>query len=214
MPDLIVQPVETRSQRKMFLELPWLLYHNDPCWIPPLRVNQKELVGYKKHPFYEENEIQTFLATRNGRACGRVAAILDHGHNCYHKEQRGFFGFFESVDDQEVATGLLDAVRDWLAAKNIHQIRGPVNPSLNYECGLLVDGFDSPPTFMMTYNPPYYGRLIENWGFAKCQDLLSFWGNLNMLTGLSDKLLFIGEEAKKRFNVQVRSLDRSRFRKR
>ncbi|MDH3717742.1 MAG: N-acetyltransferase [Planctomycetota bacterium] len=212
LPELQVQPVTTRGQRKQFLEFPWSLYRDDPHWIPPLRMNQKELVGYKKHPFYEENEAQTFLATRNGTVCGRIAAILDHGHNRYHKEQRGFFGFFESVDDSEVATGLFTAVREWFAARDIDQLRGPVNPSLNYECGLLVDAFDAPPTFMMTYNKPYYERLIEHVGFRKSQDLFSFWGHLEMLAGLDDKLAFIGDEAKKRFNVQVRSLDKSRFR--
>lgn len=212
MSDVLIRPVESRRDRKLFLELPWTLYRDDPYWVPPLRMDQKERVGYKKSPFFEENEIQTFLATRNGETCGRVAAILDHGHNRYHKERRGFFGFFESIDDQEVATGLFDAVRDWCASKDIHQLRGPVNPSMNYELGLLVKGFDSSPTFMMTYNPPYYERLVEDYGFRKSQDLLSFYGHLDMLAGLSEKLKFIADESKERFNVNVRVVSKANFR--
>ncbi len=111
-----------------------------------------------------------------------------------------------------MARGLFTAVRDWFAERGIHQLRGPVNPSMNYECGLLIDAFDEPPTFMMTYNKPYYPRLVEEFGFRKSQDLLSFWGHINMLAGLDEKLAFIGEEAKRRFQVEVRSLDKSRFR--
>ncbi|MCH8046094.1 MAG: GNAT family N-acetyltransferase [Planctomycetes bacterium] len=211
MPDLVIQPVRTRRERKTFLELPWALYRDDPNWMPPLRLNQKELVNYKKHPYYEQNEIQTFLALRDGRPVGRVAALTNKAHNERHHDNRGFFGFFESIDDQSVADGLLDAVRDWLADRNLRSIRGPTNPSLNYECGLLVDGFRAPPFFMMTYNPPFYAALLENWGFKKTQDLYAFWGHVDMIDGLDEKLAFIGAEAKKRFNVNIRPIDKKNF---
>lgn len=211
MSDLIVKPVETRKEKSQLFKFPWQLYRDDPNWIPPLRGAQLELLNYKRHPFYDNAEIQTFLALRDGRPCGRVAAIINHMHNECHKERRGFFGFFECVDDQEVADGLFDAVRDWFAQRDIAAIRGPVNPSMNYECGLLIDGFDSPPTFMMTYNPPYYPKLIENWGFSKVQDMYAFWGHVNMLESLDDKLQFIVDEVKRRFDMKWRQLDRSRF---
>ncbi len=165
--DFVVKPVETRRERKAFLELPWQIYRDDPNWMPPLRMNQKELVGYARHPFYDDAQGQTFLALRDGKAIGRIQAIENPVHNRFHQERRGFFGFFEAIDNQAVANALLDAARAWLAARDIHQIRGPVNPSLNYECGLLVEGFHLPPSFMMTYNPPYYPRLIESYGFRK-----------------------------------------------
>ena len=123
MPDLVIQPVRTRRERKAFLELPWALYRDDPNWIPPLRLNQKELVNYKKHPFYEQNEIQTFLALRNGQPVGRVAALTNRAHNERYHDDRGFFGFFESPDDQSVANGLFDAARDWLAERDLRAIR-------------------------------------------------------------------------------------------
>ena len=157
MAELIVQRVANRRQRREFLDFPWKLYRDDPYWIPPLLDSQKELLGYRRHPFYQRNAVQTFLAYRGGEVCGRIAAILNQGHNDRYHERRGFFGFFECVDDQEAADGLLDAVRQWFADQGIFRLRGPANPSLNYETGLLVDGFDSSPVFMMTYNPPYYG---------------------------------------------------------
>ncbi len=211
MSTIVIKPVATRREQKQFLLLPWKLYRGDPNWIPPLRLNQKELVGYARHPFYDDADIQTFLAYRDGKPCGRVAALVNHAHNRQYGDNRGFFGFFESIDDQEVAGGLFDAAKAWFAGRGVFAIRGPANPSLNYECGLLVEGFDVPPTFMMTYNPPYYERLILDWGFAKTQDLYSFWGHIDMLGGLDKKLAFIVQEATRRFRITTRRLDKSRF---
>jgi GNAT superfamily N-acetyltransferase len=211
MAKLEIQRVATRRQQRQFLEFPWILYGDDPNWIPPLRANQKELAGYKPHPFYARNSVQTFLALRGEGVCGRIAAILNQGHNIYHNERRGFFGFFECRDDQEAANGLLGAVRNWFADQGIYKLRGPTNPSLNYELGLLIEGFDSPPTFMMTYNPPYYARLIENYGFRKTQDLYAFWGHVDMLPGIAVKLGPIAEQIIERYNVKLRTLDTSRF---
>jgi len=207
-----VQPVSGWRQRKQFLDFPFRHYAGDPNWIPPLLMDQRALVGFSRHPFYRDAESQAFLAYRDGQVCGRIVAILNRAHNRTHKEQRGFFGFFESIDEEEVAEELFDAARGWLGQRGIRQIRGPCNPSLNYECGLLVDAFDSPPFFMMTYNKPYYGRLIEACGFHKSQDLYAFWGHIDMLKTLDPKLLQIATQAAERFNVVVRPMDTSRFR--
>ncbi len=212
MSDLQIIAVQSRGDRKRFLHLPWQLYGDDPNWIPPLQQNQKELVGFARHPFYEHADAQAFLAVRNGKPCGRVLAIIDQAHNRKHNEQRGFFGFFESVDDLKVASGLFDAARAWLAERGMQAVRGPVNPSMNYTCGLLVDGFDSPPTFMMTYNPPFYGQLIEQCGFQKAQDLYAFWGHVDMLETLDKKLDFVVHEATRRFDIKVRRMQKKRFR--
>lgn len=211
MGSLDIVPVRTRREKKWFLHLPWQLYRHDPRWIPPLRQSQKELVGFTRHPFYEQNEGQAFLALRDGKPVGRILGIVNHEHIRRYEDRRGFFGFFEAVDDADVAHGLFDQVRKWLEERDIEDMRGPVNPSLNYECGLLVDGFDSSPTFMMTYNPPYYASLIESYGFRKVQDLYAFWGHVDMLETLDKKLDFVVEEATRRFGVRLRHLDRSRF---
>jgi hypothetical protein len=210
--NLEVRPVTHRRERKQFLELPWELYRDDPVWVPPLRMSQKELVNYTRHPFYDDAEICTFLAFRNGQPCGRVAAIDNRAHNRTHPEdQCGFVGFFESIDDQAVADGLFDAVRAWHAERGQHNLRGPTNPSLNYECGLLVENFDLPPTFLMTYNPEFYPRLWETYGFEKAQDLLSFIGSSSELATMEKKIQFVAEEAIKRLDLKLRPIDKKNF---
>lgn len=206
-----VQPVTTKKQQKAFIRFAWELYKGDPNWIPPLIMNIKELLNYKPHAFYDNAEIQTFLAIRGGKIVGRIAAIIDGSHNAYHKEERGMFGFFESIDDQDVANALFDTAKQWFAERNIFLMRGPANPSQNYEWGLLVEGFHSPPTFMMTYNKPYYGQLIENYGFFKSQDMYAFLGHTDMLEGLDPKLIFVAEEATRRFNIDVRPISKKNF---
>lgn len=206
-----VIPVQTRADRKRFLEFPWQHYHGDPNWVPPLRTSQQELVNFRPHPFYENAEIRTYLAVRDRQVVGRIAAIVDHAHNRYHEENRGIFGFFESINDQTVANALFDACRQWFTEQGIQDMRGPLNPSMNYECGLLIEGFDTPPTFMMTYNPDYYQALIEGYGFAKVQDMYAYWGNLEMLGGLDEKMHFVAGEALKRFNLGLRKLDTRHF---
>lgn len=211
MPTLTVKPVETSREKKQFLELPWQINRGDSNWIPPLRKNQQELVGYKHHPFYEDAEGQTFLALYDGKPVGRVMAIVNRAHNRFQKDNRGFFGFFESIDDQEVASGLFTAVREWLGKRGITAIRGPANPSMNYECGLLIEGFDTPPFFMMTHNPPYYQRLIEGCGFGKIEDMFAFYGRIDMLKSLDNKLAFVVEECQRRFDIKLRRMERAHF---
>ena len=211
MVQIAIRQVSSRQDRRRFLELPWKLYQDDANWIPPLRAHIKGALGFAPHPFYARNAIQTFLALRDGEPCGRIAAILNRGHNERYRERRGFFGFFECIDDQEVANALFDAVRQWFFQQGIFQLRGPTNPSLNYEVGLLVDGFDSPPTFMMTYNPPYYERLLENYGLRKSQDLYAFWGHRSLLPSIVEKLQPMVEGLLERYDVTLRPLDRSRF---
>ena len=212
MPEVVVKPVASRREKKLFLHYPWKQYQGDPVWIPPLRVNQKEQVGYSKNPFYDKNDIQTFLAFRDGEVCGRIAAIHNRAHNEAHNENRGFWGFFESIDDQEVADALFGTVRDWFAERDIHQLRGPTNPSMNGEIGLLIEGFDTSPYFMMTYNPPYYERLVEESGFRKTQDLYAYWGNMDMLPAVLERWTPICQQIIERFEVNVRPLDKTRFR--
>ena len=211
MPELKVIPVQSRREKKQFLELPWELYKGDEFWIPPLRGNQKEMVNYTRHPFYERNEIQTFLAMRDGRPCGRIAAIINHAHMERYKDRRGFFGFFECVEDEAVAAALFAEVKAWFAERDIVDFRGPMNPSMNYECGLLVDGFDSTPFFMMTYNKPYYGKLMEDCGLRKVQDMYAFWGHIDMLESLDKKLDFVVKEATRRFEITLRPLNTRKF---
>jgi GNAT superfamily N-acetyltransferase len=209
--DIAIQPVETRSQQQRFIRLPWRIYQEDPCWMPPLIMSQEELLGFRKHPFYDRSKSRSFLATRGGRDVGRITAIVNQGHIDRYHEQRGFFGFFECEDDPAASRALFQAAGDWLHAQGMTSIRGPTNPSLNYECGLLIEGFDTPPFFMMTHNRPWYAGLVEDAGFGKIEDMYAFWGEVSMLGSLDPKLMTMVQGVKERFGVTVRTLDRARF---
>ena len=206
-----IQPVVTRAQQRQFVNLAWAQYQDDPYWIPPLRQTINELLGYRSHPFHDYAKTQTFLALRDNRPVGRVAAIVNHAHNQRYDERRGFFGFFECEENQETANRLFQAASHWLLEQGMDCVRGPCNPSLNHECGLLIDGFDSPPMFMMTYNPPYYESLIEQAGFAKTQDLFAFWGHVSMIDNLDPKMRFVIDEATRRFDIQLRRINHRDF---
>ena len=211
MPNYQVTPVESRKDRREFMELIWRLYRNDPNWIPPLRMNQEELVGFRKHAFYEINKCRAFLVRKDDQVVGRIVGIINYGHIKRYDEQRGFFGFFECIDDQQAANALFKAAGEYLKSEGMTDARGPCNPSLNYEIGTLVEGFTTPPTFMMTYNPPYHDKLITSFGFAKVQDLYAYDGNIEMLKTLDPKIGQVVQQVQERFNVTVRPANRKRF---
>ena len=212
MPDSVtIEPVQNSRQQKQFIQFAWDHYQGDENWVPPLRSEIKKLLNYTPHSFYKNGEIQTFLAVRDGKVVGRIAAIVDGHHNDYHKESRGMFGFFESIDDTSVSRSLFDAAQAWFAQRDITQLRGPANPSQNYEWGLLVEGFDSPPTFMMTYNKTYYDKLVTDWGFVKSQDMYAYEGKSEQLDDLDPKLLQIVNDAIKRFNIKLRRIEKKTF---
>ncbi len=211
MSEVVVKPVRTWGDQRRFIHLPWQLYRDNPNWVPPLVGNLKQLLGYKRHPFHQVAQVQTFLAWRDGEVVGRIAAILNESYLRQYGERRGFFGFFESINDPLVATALFDAVKQWFAARDVRSLRGPTNPSMNYECGLLVDGFDSPPTFMMTYNPPWYGELIEQCGFRKGRDLHAYIGREEQLPQIEERLGPIADMAAERCDVTIRHMNPKRF---
>jgi hypothetical protein len=166
--------VEGGSDLKDFIDLPWILYAEYPRWVPPLKQEVRRLLDPRRHPFWSSAERRLFLARRGSQAVGRIAGIIDRRYNEFHGEQMGIWGFFECADDPAAAAALFSAVETWARRKGMAFVRGPLNPSTNYEVGLLVEGFDYPPALMMTYNPRYYSRLVESCGFAKEKDLVAF----------------------------------------
>jgi len=184
---VVVRPVESWRDRRRFQHLPWSIYAGDHNWVPPILAQERTLLGWGHHPFFDNAEIVTLLAEREGRVAGRLAVLINHVHNRKYNERRGFFGFFECIDDSAVAGELFEAGQDWLRQRGMTAVRGPMNPSLNYTCGLLIDGFDCPPCFLMTYNRPYYAALLEACGFAKAQDLYAYEMDLNLLQTLVDR---------------------------
>ncbi|MEN0110197.1 MAG: N-acetyltransferase [Planctomycetota bacterium] len=210
---LSVEPVTTAYQRRDWLSLPWKVNGSDPNWVPPLRDNQRRLAGFAEHPVWADGEGQAFLAMRGPEPVGRVLAVVNHAHNRFHEDRVGFFGFFECFDDQEAADGLLGVASDWLRERDRDVARGPMNPTLNYEVGLLVEGFDTPPYFLLTHNPPYYDGLVRGAGFDKAHDLYGYWGDVSMLDELAQdqKLRTVDQMVRDRFGVNVRAMRPDRF---
>src|SRR5690606_197970 len=128
-------------------------------------------------------------------------------HNGHHGDRTGFFGFFECRDDREAAAALLASAERWLLERGLTTVRGPISPSMNHECGLLVDGFSTPPTVMTSRNPPYYGSLIECAGYAKVQDLLGYWIPARTKLAVPDRVRELAEHTRRRTRVHFRELN-------
>lgn len=169
-----VRELEDGTSLRPFIDVAWRINAGDPVWVPPLRAQLRTLLDRRKHPFHRHAETAYFLAERHGRAVGRIAAIVNHGHNDFHDERTGFFGFFECERPPETAEALLSAAAGWLRDRGMERLRGPMNFSTNEECGLLVEGFDEPPAFMMPHNPPWYADLLEDTGLRASKDLLAY----------------------------------------
>ncbi len=171
---LQIEPCSRASRDvRRFLNVSSAIYRDDPHWVAPLLVDLKQVFS-DSNPLFQHAEMQLWLARRDGRDVGRIAGILDHHHNATHQERSAFFGFFECEDNAETSRQLFAAVLDWARAKGQSRVMGPMNPTTNDECGLLVDGFDASPLIMMTYNPRYYEGLVTAEGFTKAKDLLAF----------------------------------------
>jgi hypothetical protein len=156
-----------------FLKVSYRIYRDDPNWVAPLLMDLKK-VFTDANPLFEHAVMQLWIATRSGQDVGRIAGIIDRNHNHVSKDPAAFFGFFESVDDPAVSRRLFETVSGWTRQAGLQRLLGPMNPTTNDECGLLVEGFDSPPVIMMTYNPRYYITHVEAAGFRKAKDLLAF----------------------------------------
>jgi len=198
-----------RAGLKEFIELPYTLYRDDPYWVPPLRIAVKELLDRKKHPFYANADAEFYIARQNGRAVGRIAAVFDRAYNGFQGEDAGFFGFFESINDPSVAEALLTQARQWVTGRGAKFLRGPVNPSTNYECGMLIDGFDRSPMVMMPYNPRYYPQLMETVGLVKAKDLLAYRSNANTID--IERIQRIAEKVLAKHGVRVRPINMKDF---
>ena len=172
----------------------------------------RDVLDTKSNPFYERAARALFIARRDGKAVGRIGAIENRAHNEFHNDRVGFFGFFESVDDPEVARALFEAAERWLRARGLTSVRGPMNPSTNHDCGLLVDGFDEHPQFLTPWNPPYYETLLRQSGFTPMKDLLGYWlPYADPSHRPPEKLAALAQRAAAKANLTFRDLQPSRF---
>jgi GNAT superfamily N-acetyltransferase len=206
---LTIRKVQTKKDKLAFVRMLWDIYEGDPLWVPPLVMDRMKLIDEKKNPFYEHATSALFLAEREGKIVGRIGAIINHGHNEVHQEKAGAFGFFECIDDRDVAKALFSEAEKFLREAGMTVIRGPYHPSSNDEQGILVEGFNSPPVLLMTYNPRYYPKLLEACGYEKAMDLYAWL--LRADQSRSEKLARVSERIRERSHITIRHLDKKRF---
>ncbi len=200
-----IREIESKQDRLRFVKSQWAFYKGDENFVPQLIIDRMKLIDVNKNAFYKHAKLKLYIAERNGTIVGRIAAIVNELHNSTHNDKVGFFGFFECENDQETATLLFDAAANWLKSQGCDIIRGPMNPSINDELGLLIENFDEPPMILMTYNPPYYRELIENYGFLKAKDLYAY--KLRYSDFATDKLKRMVSLITERHQITFRNVD-------
>lgn len=211
MPGVTVHPVVSRRDRKAFIQFPFDLYRESNVWVPPLRMDVARLINPRKNAFFGHGDMQLFLARdASGTVTGRIAAIRNGMHLGKYDDGVGFFGFFETVDDDQVARALLTAASGWLGQQGLSVMRGPANPTLNDTAGLLVGGFDRQPSILMPYNFQYYEGMLTRFGFSRS---MTMWAYYSHIKYLDDAKLNRGSDLiKRRYpGLTARRLDMSRF---
>lgn len=203
-----VVPVHTRKERAEFIRFPYKLHRRFKAWVPPLLSEIKTTLDPAKNPFFQHASIQLFLAKLDKKCFGRIAAIIDQNYIETRQEMVGLFGFFDTVDNLDIARALFNTASQWLREEGMKRMLGPANPSMNDELGVLIDAFDIPPAVKMVWNPPYYKSLYEQCGFEKSMDLMAWRMHADEA---SERVLRIGELVKKRTSIKLRNPDIKKF---
>lgn len=177
--EIKIVKVETAQEVQRFLNLPYDLYRGQEAWAPPLRLERKEQLDPSKNPAARDLGRQLFLAMKNGQDVGRIAAFTNPNHDNQHDNETAFFGYFDSIDDSRILSGLLETVQNWAVQKGRSRLVGPAQWGVNEEVGLLVDGFDYPNVVLMSYGRPYYAPAVEAAGYTKAVDMIAFQADLN-----------------------------------
>lgn len=204
-----VRPVKSRRERRAFIRLPWRLYRDSPCWVPPLLVSEKGRFNPRKNPYFDHADVELFVAWRGGEPVGRIAAHVNHAHNEYWNDTVGFFGFFECIDDASVGEALFATAAEWLRVRRRTAMRGPMNFSTNEELGFLVEGHNALPAIMMPYTHAYYLDLAERSGLRKAMDLFAW----HIDTGIVDLSRYepLAAKIQQRVGFTIRDLDMTDF---
>lgn len=203
---VVVRPVASWREMGTFIDVPWRIYADDPLWVPPLRL-ERRLHFSKFNPFLKHAEWQAWVAYRNNEPVGRISAQVDQLHRDRYGPRTGHFGLLEMIEDTEVLDALLSSAEDWLAARGTMHVTGPFNLSINQECGILVEGFDTPPMVMMPHSRTWYGLLLEQHGYRAVKDMLAYWVKVDD----SPPQLMINLKEKFSKQVVLRKLRRDRF---
>ncbi|MBK8771338.1 MAG: hypothetical protein IPM06_12985 [Rhizobiales bacterium] len=211
MSELTVRPVSDKAGIRAFLDVPFPLYRNDPNWVAPLYLERLDHLNPKKNPYFQHADVQLFVAYRDGKPVGRISAQHDRLRLEHHKDNTGQFGFFESVDDVNVARALLDTAGGWLKARGLSRVQGPFNFSINDELGLLVRGFEHKPNMMMGHALPYYQGLMEANGLRKAKDLIAYY--VDDLGPLPPLLMRVTKRALATGDIVIRPLDKKQIKR-
>lgn len=199
-------PVEGRSSLGQFIQVPWSIYHDDPHWVPPLLIERRQFLS-PSNPYFEHARYKSWIAYRGADPVGRISAQIDQLHLERYRDDTGFFGMLEAHDDPEIFSALMTQAETWLRNQGMTRVRGPFNLSINQECGLLVDGFETPPVLMMGHARPYYGYRVEEQGYSKAMDLLAYYVNADFeMTRAMHRIM---NWASRR--VRIRQLQKSRL---
>lgn len=199
--------VTSARQKKLFIKYEWQANRDLKNWVSPLLMERKKLFDLKKNPFFQHAEIELFLAYKDDKLCGRIAAITNENHNKFQEDEAGFWGFFECINDQQTANALFEAAAEWLKGKGKNEMIGPMNPSTNDECGMLIDGFEFRPSIMMIYNHKYYPELVEGFGNKKVKDLYA-WRLITStaIKHIPDKMRRVSNIILKKYKITLRNI--------
>ncbi len=169
-----LEKVESKAQREAFIRVPWRIYRNDPAWVPPLLMERRDHLNPAKNPLFHQAETAFWIARSEGEAVGRISAQVNHSHLTRYQDGTGQFGLLDAVDDPAIYQALLGAAEGWLRERGMTRVQGPFSLSINEESGLLVEGFDTPPSILMGHHAPHAGGQLESLGYAKAKDLLAY----------------------------------------
>jgi hypothetical protein len=203
-----IRPVQGRRDFRRFIDYAYRRNARDPHWVPPLRLGEQDRLNPKKNPFFAHADVELWLAWQGNRVVGRVGAIDDRLHNETHRDNVAMFGFFEA-GNAEASRALLGSVEGWAARRGRTHVRGPINLSLNDNCGLLVDGFDTDPMLLMPHNPPEYAAFIEAAGYRKVKDLYAWLFDLQR--EFPPLVLQVAERLRQRLQMKLRSINMAEF---
>ena len=169
-----IRPALNKADRKVFVKVLWHIYEGEPNWTPPLIIERMDAIDKKKNPYFQHADVRFWVAYKDGKPVGRISAQIDELVEKHHGIKTGHYGFFDCIDDQEVANALFDTACTWLKEKGMVEVIGPFSLSINEETGMLVEGFDTPPQLLMGHSRPYFEKLITNYGLEKTKDTWAY----------------------------------------
>ena len=198
--------VDGRGRLNQFIRLPWPIYADDASWVPPLLLERRMQLS-PNNPFFEHATYCSWIAVRGRKPVGRISAQIDRLHIDRYQDATGFFGMLEAEDKSHTFQILMETAETWLRSQGMQRISGPFNLSINQELGLLVDGFDTPPSIMMGHARPYYADRIEENGYQKEKDLLAYIIDGDFKHSRAMKSI----TARAKNHVHIRALRKSHF---